>query len=59
MAAVIVGGGALALCLEFVQLFVPSRFVSPIDVVSETTGTAIGVTLWRVLSVQASGHAAA
>jgi glycopeptide antibiotics resistance protein len=57
-AAVIAGGFVLALSLEFAQLFVPSRFVSPIDVVSETTGTAMGVTLWRVLNVWTIGHAA-
>jgi len=39
---------ALAVVVEFAQLFFPPRTVSQNDLIAETIGTVIGITLWLV-----------
>ncbi len=46
---------ALAFAIEFAQLFFPPRTVSKNDLIAETIGTGLGVTLWFALGSRIRG----
>ncbi|HSJ25430.1 MAG TPA: VanZ family protein, partial [Longimicrobiales bacterium] len=43
----ILAGAAMSLAIELAQLFVPGRYTSPWDVIFNTAGAAVGVTIVR------------
>jgi len=54
---VIAAGASLSFCVELSQVFLPSRFVSFVDVVSNTVGTVLGCLIFRFWGPQVLNYA--